>query len=429
MSGLSDFASRLLARFTARQTTPGTPGPRVVYLPRSATGGVQITPDEALRVSAVWACVQTVAKAIASSPWQVLEETDDGRRTLRRDLRLWRMLNVRPNPEITGFSLKETIMNHALVWGNAFVEIERSTRGEPLALWPIEPERCILERSLDPPFRLELRVSNPLGGQVVLPYRDVLHVRGPSLDGVSGMPVWMYAARTLGKAAAIETFGQSFFANNLSISGFLTPEGFMDRQQMEQVIQSLQEQHRGPQRAHRWAVLRGGLKFQPASVEPEKAQLVESEYLAIENVCRWFGVPPHKVAHLLRATFSNIEEQEIHFVIDTLTPWAERLRLEADAKLLPFGNRLLRTRFELDWLREGRAEDTARADAQLVTNGIMTRNEARAKRGMNAAAGEHADALTVQSQNVLLDGVPEGPLMPQDAMPEEGGPDAVTDTT
>lgn len=196
----------------------------------------------------------------------------------------------------------------------------------------------------------------------------------------------------------------------------------MTAEQLDGVVASLKQEHQGPSKAYRIGVLRGGLKWQQTSVDPEKAQLVEAEYAAIEKICRWFGVPPHKVAHLLRATFSNIEEQSIEFVKDTVTPWAERMRQEADAKLMPFGNRLLRTRFELDWLREGKAEDTAKADAQLVMNGITTRDEVRAKRALNQYGGKNAGVLTVQSQNVLLDGLQEqalAPMTPDQVEPQQ----------
>lgn len=389
------------------QTVPGQIGPRIIYMPRTPAG-VTVTPDEALRVSAVWACVTVISKAIASSPWEIIEEDDDGNRSLRRDLRLWRMLNARPNAETSAFTFKEAAIIQALLWGNSYAEIERSTRGEPLALWPIAPERVCLERDPEPPYRLVLRVNNWTRGETILPYRDVFHLKGPSIDGVEGLSTWAYASRTIGQAAAIELFGSAFFGNGLNTSGFLTPEGVMTSEQLDSVVESLRQRHTGPDKAHQIGVLRGGLKWQQTSVNPEDAQLVESEYVIVERIARWFGVPPHKIGHLLRATFSNIEEQSLEFVKDTVTPWAERLRQEADAKLLPFGNRLLRTRFELDWMREGKAEDTAKADAQLVANGLLTRNEGRAKRGLNRKDDGNADALTVQNQNVLLESLKDG---------------------
>lgn len=389
-------------------TVPNQLSQRIVFMPRTPAG-VTVTPDEAMRVSAVWACLSVISKAIASSPWEVIEEDNNGNRKIRRDLRLSRMLNIRANPETSAFAFIEAAVLQSLLWGNFYAEIERSTRGEPLALWPIVPERATLERATDHPYGLFLRVNNATSGQSELPYRDVFHIHGPSIDGIQGMAPWAYASRTIGHAAAIEIFGSAFFGNGLNASGFLTPEGTMTGEQLDTVVESLKQEHQGPSKAYKIGVLRGNLKWQQTSIDPEKAQLVEAEYASIEKICRWFGVPPHKVAHLLRATFSNIEEQSLEFVKDTITPWAERLRQEADAKLLPFGNRLLRTRFELDWMREGKAEDTAKADAQLVVNAIATRDEVRAKRGLNKYSGENADVLTLQVQNVPLDSLNDRP--------------------
>ena len=118
-----------------------------------------------------------------------------------------------------------------------------------------------------------------------------------------------------------------------------------------------------------------------------------------------------KLRILLRSTFNNIEHQGLEFVRDALTPWAERMRQEADVKLLPFGNRLLRTRFDLDWLAEGDAESKARADAQLVQNGLMSRDEVRRRRAMNVRGGA-ADMLTVQIQNVDIESLNNPPAVP-----------------
>jgi HK97 family phage portal protein len=251
-------------------------------------------------------------------------------------------------------------------------------------------------------------------GQAIIPYRDVFHLHGPSIDGVAGLNVWAYASRTFGHAAALEIFGSTFFGNNATFGGFLSPDKFLTKGQVEEILEGLNSQHVGPQRAHRWMVLRGGLKAESAGTIPKDAQVTESRQHQVEEICRWFGVPPHKVAHLLRSTFNNIEHQGLEFVRDALTPWAERMRQEADVKLMPFGNRLLRTRFDLDWLAEGDAKNKAEADAQLVQNGLMSRDEVRRRRALNTRGGA-ADMLTVQIQNVdiaSLENPPAAPVLP-----------------
>lgn len=378
------------------RTTPEQIGERAIFLGRSPAG-VWVTPDEVLRLSTAWACISVISKALASCRWEVLEEDADGNRTPLRSYPLFRRLNVAPNPEMTAFSFREAMLVQALIWGNGYAEIVRNMRGDAMELWPLSPERCRLVRNAFGDLLLE--VSNT-GGNVYLDYRDVFHIHGPSIDGIEGLSVVSYAARTFGHAAAAEIFGATFYGNGTQMGGILSTDGNLTEQQREGLLRSINERHSGPENANKFMLLQGGLKFQQIAPSQEQSQFIETRMLLVEEICRFFGVPPHKVAHLERSTNNNIEHQGLEFVRDAITPWAERLRQEADAKLTPFGNRLIRTRFDLDWLAEGDAVARADADAKYVGAGIRTRNEVRRDHGWNSMPD--ANGLTCQKQYVEL---------------------------
>ena len=390
-----------LARFFGLRRTRPEPEPaaeRVWYGP--AVSGVTMTPEEALRLSAVWACVTVIAKALASCHWDVFGEDPEGNRTQRRETRLWSILNRRPNDEMTPFAWREAEIIRALVWGNAYSEIERDGAGRVFALWPLDPTRCQLERGLD--GSLVLRVQNVSGPAVYLDYRDVYHLHGPSADGIAGYDTVMLGLRCLSQAKAAEVFSGAFYGNGTAFGGVLSTEQAIAGETAEQIRKEIAAGHQGPYQAFRLLLLGGGLSYQRTTVTPEEAQHIEQRQFMIEEVCRWFGVPPHKIAHLLRSTNNNIEHQSIEFVRDALTPWAERLRQEADWKLAPTGGRQVRTRLDTEWLAEGDAKSKAEADGALVNHGLMTVNEGRRRRGLNTI-GAAGDRLLVQQQMVPIE--------------------------
>jgi HK97 family phage portal protein len=407
MSALNRAFGTLWRTLALRRTSPPleTSKDRIVWA-GGRIAGVYMTAEEALRLSAVWACVTVIAKSLASCKWDVFLEQRNGDRTMRRDTITYRLLNERPNPEMTSFAFREAALIQALIYGNFYAEIEPSVGGLPAGLWPLMPDRCCLER--DGSGDLVLRVTNDRGGEVHLPYSDVFHLHGPGLDGLTGFDVVNVAARSFAHAAAAERFGQAFYGNGTQMGGVLASDQILQNEKIEEYREQINALHQGPDRAFRFLFLGGGMKYTPLSVAPNDAQFIETQQHLIESVCRWFGVPPHKIAHLLRSTNNNIEHQGIEFVRDALTPWAERLAQEADWKLLPDW-RGIKTRLDLDWLSEGDMISKATADSIWANAGIRTRNEVRKNRGWNTSPDENADKLTVQLAMTTLDRIGQDP--------------------
>jgi len=392
---------RLTSILSMRRTAPEqvSSRDRVVSM-GGRVAGVFMNADEALRLSVVWACVTIIAKSIAASEWDVFVEDPNGNRASQKSTTTWKLLNLRPNDEMIPFAFREAMLIQALVYGNAFAEIERDGMGRAVALWPIVADRAILERDRAT-GRLVLRVMNGDRGETILPYADVYHLHGPSLDGVAGFDMVAIAARALAHSAAAERFGAAFYGNGTTFGGVLEDTGDTSVEKLDFIREQIEQRHRGPDRAFKFLILTGGMKWASTSTTPEEAQFVESRQFMVAEVCRYFGVPPHKVQHLINATFSNIEHQGLEFSRDALTPWCERMRQEADWKLVPGSGRFLRTRINIDWLSEGDAKSRAETDGVLVTAGIKTRNEARKDRGLNTL-GPDGDVPTVNPGTTAL---------------------------
>jgi HK97 family phage portal protein len=407
-------ASRLLAPRAARVTRPEpTPGQtHIIGVPKQ-TGGVRVTPETALQISAVWACVSVISKDIAASTWDVFQDKPGGERVRRRDTPLFRLLNSDPNPEMTAFAFREALLVSALLWGDGYAEIERDASGRAVALWPIHPDRVEQER--DANGALIYRVWNPVGPEVFLPSGNVLHIHGPGVEGLVGFDVIRLAATLFGHTLAADLFGAAFYGNGAHAGQVFETEQLLNKDQVTELRGEIVKALQGADKQLGVLIATHGAKLKNMGVEPEAAQFNETRQHQIEDIARWFDVPPHKIGHLLRATFSNIEEQGKDYV-NKIVPWCERLKQETQKKVV--GRRSITTRIDVEWLAEGNAKDKAEADAILVNNGIKRRNEIRERRGDNSL-GPDGDKLTVQMNMTTLDRIGEEPAAAPPAPPAE----------
>jgi HK97 family phage portal protein len=317
--------------------------------------GVRVDADSMLQVSAVWACLRYLSQTVAVLPWHAMRDVSGGGAIAYSHPVDW-LLSKRPNSEWSSFQFRETLTHWALRHGNGYAEIERDTAGRPLALWPIHPLRVQPGRNEN--GELGYWVDNGTAGKAWIAAADMFHIRGFG-DGPVGVSVVEFAAQSIGWARAAQLFGAGFFGNGMNIGGVvqlpkpLKPEG------LKALKAELARMFKGPGRAGAWPVLDAGIEFKSSAIDPEKGQFIETNQHLIEEVCRWFGVPPHKIAHLLRATFSNIEHQGIEVVIDSITPWVKRFEDEADFKLFGQNRQGFYTKMNLTALLRG--DTTARA--------------------------------------------------------------------
>lgn len=400
--------SRVRAIF-ARVTKPSAPdGGSSFWFGGRTSAGVYVDGDTMLRNPVVWACVQYLTRAVGQLPWRVLQEEESGgnKRVPKHPVD-W-LIHKRPNPEMGAMTFRQTLLAAALTRGNGYAEIQRDARGVPIALWPIATDRVQPKRRDD--GSLFYRVDNGGGGYTDLDAMNVFHLRGfPGPDGVVGLDVMTYAAQTIGWAQATEMFGASFFGEGLNPAGVVQTPRNMSVDGKLQLEREFEKKLKGPRKSNRTIFLDEGMTWTRVSSEPNDAQFIETMHHQVDTICRFFGVPPHKVMHLLRATFSNIEHQSIEVVTDSVAPWCKLFEEEADYKLFGAANRQgFFTKLYLQALLRGDSASRATFYKTMLETGAFTPNMILMLEDMNPI-GPVGDKHVMQSQYTTLERIGEEP--------------------
>lgn len=388
----------------------GPPAPSQSFPIPYRLAGVPVTTETALQIAAVFACVRYIAETIGALPWGVyLKKTGGGRDELRSSP-LWRLLHARPNPEMSAMAFRETLIAWALTWGNGYAEIERDVVGRPVALWPISPDRVAIKRTEGGTLYYE--VNNQTGPKVDIPAEDVYHLHGLGYDGIAGYSVVSLAARSLGTGIASDQFLNSFFGNSTIVGGVLEHPEKLSPEAYERIKESWEARHGGPAAAWRPAILEEGMKWQSIGMPLKDAEFLATRKFTVTEIARWFRVPPHKIADLERATYSNIEHQSIEVVTDTILPWAVRLEQEADFKLIGSRNQgTLFTKINLKGLLRGDAKSRAEFYKVMREMGVFSVNDIRELEDLNPI-GPDGDKRVMQMQYTTLERIGEEPIQP-----------------
>jgi HK97 family phage portal protein len=386
--------------------------------------GVVVTPEIALQVATVWACIEIIAKSVASQRWKIYEQLPKGDHEELFNDHVGYLLNCRPNPEMSAVSMREALAMAAVAFGNCYAEIEWDRSNRPYAIWPLAPERCELVRT---DGRLQLRVANFERPPTYLEYEDVLHVHGIGLTGLVGANIISQATHTIALAIAAERFAEAYFGNGTQVGGGLMYPEKLDDEHYERLKKEWNETHGGPNRAFRPFILDGGATWQQIAADGEKSQMNQSRAAQVTEICRWFGVPPHKVADLTRSTNNNIEHQGLEFVRDALKPWAVRFEQEVDYKLLDTRGRPRFSRIDLDPLSQGDAVSRKDYYVGMRNIGAFSVNDILRMENKNTI-GVEGDIRIVNGASTRLEDVgknivPAGPggKKPAQAGDEAGG--------
>lgn len=391
----------IIARMAAAQRALSLEDPRVPITGAQlvelmdgtpTASGVQVNEFTAMNLSAVWAAVRLLANAVAVPPLILYERLERGRRRASSE-RLYQLLHDRPNPEMTAVQFKQTVQAHAVTWGNGYAEIERDGAGRPVALWPLLPHLTRVERRNG----RKIVVTTLLDGQqVALPAEDVLHIPGPGYDGLMGYSVIRMARESLGLARAAELYGASWFAGGGRPSGVLMYDKALSPEQKANLRQEWQQVHGGLKNAHRVAILEAGMKWQQIGLPPGDAQFLGTREFSVEEIARWFGVPPHKLAHLKNAHFNNIEHQKIEFHTDSALPWYTTWEQAVSMTLIPERDR---GRLYAEFLAEAllRGDHKTRYEAYSIGRqwGWLSANDIRELENMNPLPGREGDIYLV----------------------------------
>jgi len=364
--------------------------------------------DKAMTYSAVWACVRIISNALSMIGWHVFETEGKGKRKIDQSERTaagdvaW-MLNTQPKvsgrAEQTSVDLRQALAADALQHGNGYAFIDKDPMGRILQLWRLDQSRVTPKR-LGGQYVYVVKNGDGIEPDILTP-GQLLHFKGIG-DGLVGFSVIEMARRTIQLGLSQEQYGATYFERGPMPGGLLELPGNIKEQDKEQMREGFQRLYGGAHNAGRVVVTTGTSKFTPLTLNNSDAQFLESRRFSVEEISRWFGVPPHMLASLDRATFSNIEHQRIEFVQDCLLPWARRMEAEVDMKLFGDVNRgKFWTKLNLAALLRG---DTATQTASLqqkVTSGMMMLNEAREELDLNPIPD--GDTTLIQGAMVPLE--------------------------
>lgn len=351
-----------------------------------ASSGRAVTPEGALACAAVMACVRVLAESMGQAPCYLFERLEKGKAPAPQH-KVYQLVHDQPNPEMTCATFKETLQGHLALRGNAYAEIERDRAGRPLWLWPLRPDRTGPTRN--PKTRAREYVTHLADGtQAVLAAENVLHIPGLGYDGMKGYSPVEIARDTIGLALATEEHGARLFSQGAVAGGVLEHPGNLSPDAQSRLKTAWANQHQGLTGAHRIAVLEEGMKFNAIGMENDHAQFLESRKFSVTEVARLYRVPPHMIADLERATFSNIEQQGIEFTTHTLGIWVTRWEEAYSLALLKDAERA-RYYAEFSLTAFLRGDTPARYAAYAVGRqwGWLSPNEIRSRENMNPIDG------------------------------------------
>jgi HK97 family phage portal protein len=377
----------------------------------TSNSGKHVTVDGAVRLSTVWACVRLLSESVSTLPLKLYRRMPDGSRESARDHPLFRVLCRSPNAEMTPQRFMLQIVASICLRGNAFVE-KKLIGTRIVALDPLLPQ-CMTVKRLDN-GRLKY-TYNENGAERDIPEKNLMHIRGFGLDGVCGMLPVTTGRDVIGTALSSEEAAAKVFANGLQASGFLTVEGgaaqgsgTLTPKQREQLKKSLAA-FSSSKNAGKTMVLEAGLKYQSVTMNPEAAQMLETRAFNVEEICRWFRVPPFMVGHMDKQSSwaASVEAQNLHFLTNSLRPLLVNIEQEITRCLIGEAD-------AEEFFAEFAVEGLLRADSAgrgawyntALMNGWMSRNEVRRLENLPPIPG--GDIYTVQSAMVALESLEQG---------------------
>ncbi len=346
------------------------------------SSGVRLTDDKIMGIPAVFACVRVLSESIASLPLITYERLANGNKQRARDFSLYNILHDSPNPLMTAFELREMMVGHVSLRGNAYCYIEREN-GEIVALWPLNPKSVTPEVK----GRNLIYKYQPSGGdEKEYQVEDILHIRGLSSDGIIGFSPLSMFRDTFGAAKATSDYSANFFKNDASPSGLLTtPHDLGDG---KETLRKAWNKGFGSGNKHKVAILDGDLKWESVGISPEDSQMIESEKFSVIQIARIFRVPLNLIMDYDRSTYSNVTEQNRSFLVHTLMPWLMRIEQANHRSLL---TELEKKKYFFEHLTQNflRANTKERFEAYQIARqaGFLSVNEIRKFENMNSVEG------------------------------------------
>ena len=372
---------------------------------RPSAAGIRVTADNALSAGAVFACVRNLAEDLAKLPLILYQRNGEAKSRATTDP-LFVLLHDAPNEEMTSFGLRCAVTGLALLRGNGYCEITRKGGNQVTSLLWLDSRRVTPKRSISSRLYYEIR-SDTGTARKIMP-DSMLHIPGFTTDGIAGLMLASLGSQTIGLNMALERFAATFFGNGAIAGTILKHPGKLSPAARKNLADSYDVSTRGSG-SHSTIVLEEGITSEKVSVDAEASQFVETRQFSVEDVARWFRMPPHKIGHLLRAAgWSTLEATNADYITDTLQPWAVRWEQEIKRKLL-----LDRDDMFVEHLFEAmmRGDTLARAQANQIKweRGILSADEWRAQDNMNPLPDDMGRTYFVPMNMTPLDRALEEP--------------------
>lgn len=393
------FSGLFKARDEPRNAVSGA----MQFFEGRSTSGQLVTQRSSIQISAVYACVRLIAETVASLPLHLYEKDAQGRRKISEHP-LDFILHSEANPEMTAYALRETMMTHLLLWGNAYVQKLYNGAGKVMGLYPLLPEYMEVDR--DESGNIVYRYTADDGKEITFAREAIWHVPGLGFDGLKGYSPIAMMRNALGLSLAAEEYGAVFFKNNATPSGYLRHPGSFGRgpdgeTKVKRFREAWQAAYGGKNRG-RVAILEDGMEYKSISLPNSEAQFLETRKFQVAEIARIYRVPPHMIGDLDKATFSNIEHQGIEFAMHTIRPWLVRIEQSADKELLfPAEKKRYYTGFNMDGLMRGDYKSRMEGYAIARQNGWMSANDICRREDMDTIPAEDGGDLYLVNGNMI----------------------------
>jgi len=358
-----------------------------ISLPGESFTGINVTAETALTYTAYWACMRLLTGTIASLPLITYRRLARGKERAT-DHPLYALLHDEPNPEMDSFTFFETYAHHLIGSGNGYALIDwDDTRTVIQAIWIMRPDRVDVSRD-STTKEVVYRYMDDNRGWVVLPSYRVWHTPGLGFDGLIGYNPIRYSMQQIGLGLATEKFGSKLFGNGTAFGGFLKHPKTLSEPAFQRLKKQIDEDHGGLDKALKLKILEEGMEYIKNTINPEEAQFLETRKFQKREVASLFLVQPHKIGDMEQATFGNIEEQNIEFVVNTMRYWLVKIERSAKRKLvLPNEKANYFSEFLVDALLRGDFESRTRGYWTQIQSGILSPNEAREIENRNPREG------------------------------------------
>lgn len=366
-----------------------------------SSAGRSVTVDSALQLSTVWACVRLISETIATLPLVLYKRLPDGGREPAKEHPLFELLRQQPNYDMTAVQMIEAIAASMLLWGNAYCEKKVQCK-EIVSINFLLPSK--MKPTLNDDGSLKYTYTQKIG-QSIIDEKSILHIPAFALDGRIGLSPIAYGANVMGSAMSADDAAGATFKNGLVRTVAFKVDRILKKEQREEFREYVEQSLAGPLNAGRPPIMEMGIDAKELGINPTDAQMLETRGFSVEEICRFYRVPPWMLGHTQSSTSwgTGMEQQMLGFLTFTLRPWLARIGQSIRKSLLkPEEREEYYVEFSIEGLLRADSASRAAFYSTMTQNGIYTRDDCREKENLPRMGG-NAGVLTVQTNLASLD--------------------------